>query len=65
MIGDFIITFEFNRQPKRLETPLETQWDFEEIRNGFWLDAQHVIVRENRGVYWVPPSRIMVIERRQ
>ena len=65
MVGDFTVVFEFNRTPRRLDTPLETQWDFEELRNGFWLDAQHTIVREPRGVYWIPPSRIIVIEKRQ
>lgn len=65
MMGDWLITFEFNQLPVKQKTPFEEQWNFEEIRNGFWLDAQHRIVHEPRGVYWVPPSRILVIERLQ
>lgn len=65
MIGDFKITFEFNRLPRQLQTPIEAQYDFKELNNGFWIDQQHQLVREDRGVYWIPPSRIMVIERLQ
>lgn len=65
MIGDFKITYEFNRLPRQLQTPIESQYNFEELRDGFWLDAQHKLVREDRGVYWIPSSRIMIIERLQ
>lgn len=60
--GDWIVTFEFNRTPQRRHTPLESQWAFEEIKDGFWLNADHQICRMSQGHYWVPPSRIMLIE---
>lgn len=63
MTGDFRITFEFNRLPRQLQTPMESQYDFKELSNGFWINEQHTLVREDRGKYWIPPSRIMVIER--
>jgi hypothetical protein len=61
-LGDWIVTFEFNRLPQRRQTPLESQWAFEEIKDGFWLNADHQICRQGQGHYWVPPSRIMLIE---
>lgn len=60
--GDWIVTFEFNRLPRRLVTPFEAQWSFEDLKDGFWLSADHQICRKGQGHYWVPPSRIMLIE---
>lgn len=65
MIGDWIITFELARGVRRIQTPLDRQWDFDELRHGFWLDANHNLTTENRGVYWVPPSQIKLIQRLQ
>jgi hypothetical protein len=65
VIGDWIIVFMFSGQRRRLQTPMESQYDFEEINKGFWIDEQHQLVRENRGKYWIPPSQIEVIERLQ
>ena len=65
LIGDWTVIFEFNRQPMRLNTPFEEQWDFDKLKEGFWLDAQRQIVHEPRGVFWIPPSRIMMIEKRK
>lgn len=60
--GDWRVTFEFNQRPRWVQTPLESQWTFEEIKDGFWLNADHKICRRSQGHYWVPPSRIMMIE---
>lgn len=64
MLADWIVTFEFARQSRRVETPFESQWDFEELRNGFWVNEQYELVREPRGKYWIPPGRIMHIEKK-
>lgn len=63
MIGDFIIVFKFNTQRRRVQTPIESQYNFEEIRDGFWIDEQQKLVRENRGKYWIPSSQIEHIEK--
>jgi len=64
-LGDWKITYDLSGQPRRVENPLDTQWRFEELKDGFWIDAQYQLVREPRGVYWIPPGRILVIEKRQ
>lgn len=63
MMGDWIIVFKFNQQRRRVQTPMESQYHFEEVRDGFWIDEQHKLVRENRGKYWIPASQIEVIEK--
>ncbi len=63
MLDDWTVVFEFNRQPLRRNTPFESQWHFKELTHGFWLNEQHDLVREDRGFYWIPPSRIYHIER--
>ena len=65
MLGDFIIIFEYNRTPRRIQNPAEAQWDFEQIRDGFWVDKELQLVHERRGHYWIPPSRIILIEKRE
>jgi hypothetical protein len=65
MIGDWVIVFMFSGQRRRLQTPIESQYEFKELSTGFWIDEQHQLVRENRGKYWIPPSQIEVIERLQ
>lgn len=65
MIGDWVVVFEFNRTPRRLQTPFDSQWHFEELTSGFWLDASYELVREPRGVWWIPPGRIIMIEKVQ
>jgi hypothetical protein len=60
--GDWTVIFEFNKLPQRRQTPLSEQWTFEEIKDGFWLNADHQLCRRSQGHYWIPPSRIMWIE---
>ena len=62
MIGDFIITFNFNREIKRIQTPAESQYNFNEIKDGFWLDQNRNLCREDRGKYWIPGGQIVTIE---
>ena len=63
MIGDWIVTFEFARQPRRVQTPFERQWEFNDIKDGFWITHEHQLCAESQGTYWIPPSRIIMIER--
>lgn len=60
--GDWIVTFEFNQRPRRLETPFTEQWTFEDLKGGFWINADHQLCRQGQGHYWIPPSRIMMIQ---
>jgi len=61
-VGDWIVVFEFNQQPRRLQTPFEKQWNLNELKQGFWIDADHQLCHESQGRFWIPPSRIMWIE---
>ncbi len=63
--GDWIVTFEFNQRPRRLETPFTEQWAFEDLKGGFWINADHQLCRVSQGHYWIPPSRIMMIEPKE
>jgi hypothetical protein len=63
MTGDWIIVFNFSGSRRRVQTPIESQYEFKEVRDGFWIDEQHQLVRENRGKYWIPASQIEVIEK--
>ncbi len=60
--GDWIVTFEFNRQPRRSRTPDHEPWTFEDLKDGFWIQEDYRLCRINQGTYWIPPSRIMLIE---
>ena len=65
MIGDYKITFMFNRVPRWVQNPLEQQVDLEEIKKGFWLTPDLKLTDANRGSIWIPPSQIMFIEKVQ
>jgi hypothetical protein len=62
-IGDWTVTFTFNRQPRRVQTPFTEQWDFNDLKEGFWINAQLELCRERQGGIWIPPSQILMIER--
>ena len=61
--GDFTVTFEFNRVPRKVRTPDHEQWTFEDLKDGFWVMQDMRICRMSQGEYWIPPSRIILIER--
>lgn len=63
MLGDWIIVFRFNTQRRRVQTPIESQYDFNELKDGFWIDENHKLVRESRGKYWIPPGQVDHIEK--
>ncbi len=62
MHGEFTVTFELNRVPRRLNTPDHEQWTLEDLQNGFWITRDHKLCRQSQGTYWIPPSRIILIE---
>ena len=63
MTGDWTVTFMFNRQPRRVQTPFSEQWDFNDLKEGFWITPQQELCRERQGSVWIPPSQIVMIER--
>ena len=63
MKGDWAVTFMFNRMPRRVQTPFAEQWDFNDLTEGFWINAQLELCRERQGGIWIPPSQILMIER--
>lgn len=62
-MGDWRITFEFANRQRTISTPLEQRWAFEELRSGFWITRDFVLCPQSQGVYWIPPSRLIMIER--
>jgi hypothetical protein len=36
----------------------------EDLKDGFWITANHALCREAQGAYWIPPSQIVLIEKR-
>lgn len=62
-MGDWEIVFEFNRMPRRVRTPLERQWNLSELQQGFWVTPELVLCAESQGKYWIPPGRILHIEK--
>ena len=61
--GDWEVTFEFNRQPRRAKTPDHEPWTLEDLKDGFWINEDYLLCRFPQGQYFIPASRVMVIER--
>jgi hypothetical protein len=61
--GDFTVTFEFNQVPRKVRTPDHEQWTFEDLKEGFWVMQDMRICRMSQGQYFIPASRIVLIER--
>lgn len=64
MEGPFWVTFEIARQPRRIQTPDHEPWSLEDIIGGFWVTPEYTMCRPSQGKYFIPPSRLVVIERR-
>ena len=62
--GPFFVTYEIARRPLRRPTPDHENWKFEDLKNGFWVTKEHVLCTERQGHYWIPPSQILLIEKR-
>ncbi len=63
MQGDWIVTFMLARQPRKVQTPFERQWNFDDLKDGFWITHEHQICPVAQGAFWIPPSQILLIER--
>jgi hypothetical protein len=64
MDGPFWVTFEVARQNRRAPTPDHEPWTLDDLVNGFWITPDFTLCRPSQGKYFIPPSRIVVIEKR-
>jgi hypothetical protein len=64
MDGPFQVTFEIARGYQRRPTPDHETWTLEDLTGGFWVTADHILCRPSQGKYFIPPSRIVLIEKR-
>jgi len=62
MQGEFTVTFELNRVPRKVSTPDHEPWTLEDLQNGFWINKDYKLCRQSQGTYWIPPSRLILIE---
>ena len=62
--GPFYVTFEVARMAVRQATPDHERWSMEDLKDGFWITKDHILCREKQGHYWIPPARIVLIEKR-
>ena len=62
--GPFFVTFTIAGQPRRQTTPDHEPWSLEDLTGGFWITKEHALCREAQGSYWIPPSQIQLIEKR-
>ena len=62
--GPFYVSFLVARQLTRTPTPDHERWTLEMLKDGFWVTKGHVLCQESQGHYWIPPSQIILIERR-
>ena len=62
--GPFYVTFQIAGRPRRQATPDHDNWTFEDLEKGFWVTKDHILCRANQGHYWIPPSQILLIEKR-
>ena len=62
--GPFYVTFKVAGRPFRRPTPDHENWTHEDLKNGFWVTKDHVLCTERQGHYWIPPSQITLIEKR-
>jgi len=62
--GPFFVTFMIAGRPHKQPTPDHENWRIEDLINGFWITLEHVLCQESQGHYWIPPSQLMLIEKR-
>jgi hypothetical protein len=36
----------------------------DDLKDGFWVTKEHVLCRAAQGHYWIPPSQVVLIEKR-
>ena len=62
--GPFFVTFNVAGRPTKRATPDHERWDLEDLKDGFWITKEHVLCRPSQGHYWIPPSQIVLVEKR-
>ena len=62
--GPFFVTYKLAGQPRKVATPDHEQWTLSMIETGFWITQQHAMCQERQGHYWIPPSQIVLVEKR-
>ena len=62
--GPFFVTYVLAGQPRRTATPDHEPWSLEDLKDGFWITSTHALCREAQGSYWIPPSQVVLIEKR-
>jgi hypothetical protein len=62
--GPFFVTFNVARRAVRQPTPDHEHWSIDDLKNGFWVTNEHILCTERQGHYWIPPSQIVLIEKR-
>jgi hypothetical protein len=62
--GDFWVHYEIARQPRRSVTPDHEPWSLNDIINGFWITEDYRLCRISQGKWFIPASRIILVERR-
>jgi len=62
--GPFFVTFVVARQLRRVPTPDHERWTLEMLKDGFWITQGYVPCQESQGHFWVPPSQLVLIEKR-
>ncbi len=63
--GPFFVTYKLAGQPRRAATPDHEIWTLEMLSGGFWITKDHALCRESQGHYWIPPSQVVLVEKRQ
>lgn len=63
--GPFFVTFLASRQLKRVPTPDHEHWTMDMLTDGFWVTEGYVLCKESQGHFWIPPSQLILIEKRE
>lgn len=63
--GPFWVTFFFKGTPTTVATPDHEPWNLESIQEGFWLTQDRAMCRASQGHFWIPPSMVMLVEKRE
>lgn len=62
--GPFFVTFMIAGRPRKQPTPDHENWSMDDLKDGFWVTNEHNLCRANQGHYWIPPSQLVLIEKR-
>lgn len=62
--GPFYVTFKVVGQPRKAATPDHENWTMDMLKDGFWITKEYLPCLERQGHYWIPPSQVLLIEKR-